>query len=373
MQAKKRLPEVSVIQGLMDEPERFQFVQAVRILLRWLAQNGVPQERALAHVLMFRNSLSLNFPASEIEALAAGPVACVTDADLLHALREEPGTQIALTPTFLGLLGVNGTLPLHKTGRVATAERWDGDTSARAFIDLFSHRVVGMFFQAWGKYRLEHQFDVEGMDGQLPLLTALAGVHGDASPTAPDDGLDDHVAGYYAALLRTRPVSAGTVSRVLTNYFGVPIELEPFVEAWDHIPDDKRSKLGDKVSKLGRGATLGGRLRRRDIRTRLNIGPLDKADFERFLPRSEAAVALSRMVSLFGLPNLEFEVRLILKPPCIKPLTLTSKTGAARRLGWDAFLPGPDGAVSRNTVGYLLRPSTAATASDAHSDTREGQ
>jgi len=373
MQAKKRLPEVTVIQGLLDEPERFQFVQAVRILLRWLAQNGVPQERALAHVLQFRNSLSLNFPASEIEALVAGPAACVTDADLLLALQEEPGTQIALTPTFMGLLGLNGTLPLYKTGDIATAERWDGDTSARAFIDLFSHRVVGMFFQAWGKYRLEHQFDVGGKDGQLPLLTALAGVHGDASPTSPGGGLGDHVAGYYAALLRTRPVSAGTVSRVLTNHFGVPIELEPFVEAWDHIPDNKRSKLGDKVSKLGQGATLGGRLRRKDIRTRLNIGPLDKADFERFLPRSEAAVALADMVSLFGLPNLEFEVRLILKPSCIKPLTLTNKAGTASRLGWDAFLPSQDGTVSRNTVGYLLRPSGVAMATDAHRDTGKGQ
>ncbi|WP_295990245.1 type VI secretion system baseplate subunit TssG [Rugamonas sp.] len=353
MQAKKRLPEVSVIQGLIDGPERFQFVQAVRILLRWLAQNGVPQEHALAHVLRFRNSLSLNFPASEIEALATWPSACVTDTDLMRALRESPGTQIALTPTFLGLLGVNGTLPLHKTGRVAMAEQWDGDTSARAFIDLFSHRMVGMFFQAWGKYRLEHQFDLGGKDGQWQLLTALVGVHGGAGPAA-GRRLSDHVAAYYAALLRTRPVSASTVSRVLTDHFGVPIELEPFVEAWDHIPDNKRSKLGGKVSRLGHGATLGGRLRRWDIRTRLNIGPVDKADFERFLPRSVAAVALAEMVSLFGLPNLEFEVRLILKPSCLKPLTLTNAPGAARRLGWDAFLPRQDGTVSRNPVGYLL-------------------
>jgi len=340
----------------------------VRILLRWLAQNGVPQERALAHVLRFRNSLSLNFPPSEIEALVAGPAACVTDADLLRALQEEPGTQIALTPTFLGMLGVNGTLPLYKTGDIATAERWDGDTSARAFIDLFSHRVVGMFFQAWGKYRLEHQFDIEGRDGQLPLLTALAGVYRDAFWGRDDGGNPgryDHVTAHYAALLRTRPVSAGTVSRVLTNHFGVPIELEPFVEAWDHIPDNKRSKLGDKVARLGRGATLGGRLRRRDIRTRLNIGPLDKADFERFLPRSEAAAALANMVSLFGLPNLEFEVRLILKSSCIKPLTLTNNADAARRLGWDAFLPGQDGTVSRNTVAYLLRPLADLSDSDS--------
>ena len=41
MQAKKRLPDVSVIQGLMDEPQRFHFIQAMRILVRWLRQAGL--------------------------------------------------------------------------------------------------------------------------------------------------------------------------------------------------------------------------------------------------------------------------------------------------------------------------------------------
>lgn len=355
MQAKKRLFEASVIQRLIDEPERFQFVQAVRVLVRWMARNGIPRDQALSQVLRFRNSLSLNFPASEIAALRTEPLACETDKDLLRAIREAGRTRIFLTPTFLGLLGVNGTLPLHKTERIAAAQRGNGDASARAFIDLLSQRMVSMFFQAWGKYRLEHQFDLGGEDGQLPLLMALAGVRAE-TPSADDaHGAADDVAGYYAALLRTRPVAAGSVSRVLTQHFGVPVELEPFVESWDHLHGNKRSKLGGTVARLGFGAMLGGRLRRRDMRVRLNIGPLDKADVERFLPRGDAASALAKMLRMFGLPNLEFEVRLHLKPSCIKPLVLSSEAGAARRLGWDAFLPGRDGKVSRNTIGYLLR------------------
>lgn len=350
MQAKKRLSEVSVIQGLIDEPQRFQFVQAARILLRWMVRNGVPYEQALAQVLRFQNSLSLNFPAGEIEALLAGPDACGSDTELLRAVQEQAGAQISLVPTFLGLLGVNGALPLHATERIAAAWRRDGDASARAFIDLFSHRMVSMFYQAWSKYRLEQSFDIQGKDGQLPLLLALAGQRGG------DD--IDHVAGYYAALLRTRPVAANSVSRMLTNHFGVPIELEPFIEAWDYIPDNQRSRLGRKIARLGYGATLGGRLRRRDIHARLNLGPLDKAGLERFLPRSGGALALAKIVSLFGLSNLKIEVRLILKPSCIEPLVLASQSGQARRLGWDAFLTGRDGKVSRNTLGYLLAPST---------------
>ncbi|WP_300750992.1 type VI secretion system baseplate subunit TssG [Janthinobacterium sp.] len=359
MQAKKRLPEVSIIQALLDEPEQFQFVQAVRILVRWMRHGGVSHEQVLAKLLRFQNSQSLSFPSSQIEALRTEPAGSATDIALLQATRHADSAKVFLTPAFLGLLGVGGTLPLHYTQRIGVAQRWNRDDSARAFMDIFSQRMVAMFFQAWGKYRLEHRLDMGDEDGQLPLLLVLAGVHRNV-PAASGDGdaceVANEVAGFYAGLLRTRPVAASSVSRVLTQHFGVPVELESFVDAWDLIPDNKRSKLGGKVARLGYGAVLGGRLRRRDLRIRLNIGPLDKEDAKRFLPRSNAAVALAERVAMFGLPNLQFEVRLLLKPSCIQRLVLTRESYVARRLNWDAFLPGRHGNVSRNTVSYLLRP-----------------
>lgn len=353
MQTKKRLPEVSVIQSLLDEPQRYQFVQAVRILVRWLRQAGLcaNSEHALFQVLRFRNSLSLSFPASQIEALSA---MYGTDIELLRAMRQAPDARISITPAFLGLLGVQGALPLHRTERISAAQRWTGDDSARAFVDMFSQRLVAMFFQAWGKYRLEHDIDMGGEDGQLPLLMALAGMHRDTLPGGASEGACN-MAGFHAATLRTRPVAASSVARVLTHHFGVPVALEPFVETWDLIPENQRSKLGGKIARLGGGAALGGRLRRRDLRVRLNIGPLDQLDAERFLPRGSAAVALAHRVAMFGLLHLQCEVRIRFQPSCVRRLVLTSKPGAGRRLNWDAFLPRHDGTVSRDSAGYLLR------------------
>lgn len=355
MQTQKRLPDVSVIQGLLDQPQRYQFFQAVRILVRWLRQAGLSADDAyaLSQVLRFRNSLSLSFPASQIEALSAQP-ACQTDTALLHAMRVAPGASICITPAFLGLSGVNAGLPLHRTERMAAAQRWDGDDSARSFLDMLSQRLVAMFFQAWGKYRLEHAIDMGGEDEQLPLLMALAGLRRDTLPGGADDAACD-MAGFHAASLRTRPVAAISVSRVLTHHFRVPVVLEPFVEAWDLIPQNQRSKLGGTVARLGGGAALGGRLRRRDLRVRLNIGPLDLLDAERFHPRGSAAVALAHRIAMFGLPHLQFEVRVLLQPSYVRRLVLTSKPGAARRLNWDAFLPRRDGTVASDHAGYLLR------------------
>lgn len=354
MQAEKRLPVVSVVQKLFEEPQRFQFMQAVRILLRWMGRNGIAYEDALAHVLRFENSLSLQFPASEIESLKADPVPCETASELLLALQGGNEIRIAFAPSFIGLLGVGGALPLNVTEHIADARYRSGDAAPHAFVNLFTHRFVAQFFQAWGKNRLEYTLDVQGKDGQLPLLMALAGLRPDRGTGQP--GVPNDVIAYYAAILGMRPVAASSISRVLTSHFGVPIELEPFIAAWDDIPDCKRSKLGGGVAKLGYGAVLGRRLLRRDICARLNVGPLCAADVEHFLPRRPAATALTQMMASFGLANLRIVVRLQLQPSCIQRLILTSKAGPKRRLGWDAFLPGRNGRVTRNSVEFPLRP-----------------
>lgn len=346
MQTPQRLSGLSVIQELLDEPERFQFVQALRILLCWMGQNGVPPERVLAEVLRYENSLSLGFPSSEVTLLRTIPVS-----------RASGGrTGIALTPNFFGLLGVGGTLPLHMTERIAEARQRRLDEAPHAFFNMLSQRMVTLYFKAWSKHRLEQSLDVHGRDEQLPLLTALAGMQGE-----PPCGIPSHAAAYYAAILGTRPVAPNCVARVLTKYFGVPIQLEPFVAVWDAIPEQKCSKLGRGVARLGYGAALGRRVRRRDTSIRLHIGPLEQKDLERFLPHSPAVSALTKMVALFGLDNLQVAVRLVLQPSCVQRVVLKSAPGAARRLSWDAFLVGRSGKVSRASIDYLLpTPSAAA-------------
>lgn len=62
MQTKKRTAESGVMHHLLAEPYRYQFIQAVRILLCWLRQQNVSHVQAFSQVLRFKNSLSLRFP-----------------------------------------------------------------------------------------------------------------------------------------------------------------------------------------------------------------------------------------------------------------------------------------------------------------------
>jgi len=354
MPTAQRRIEPGVIQRLLDQPQRFQFVQAVRLLVQWLRRHGMAQEQVLLHVLRFQNSLSLSFPASQIEALwIEADVTLHSAGALATALRDSRLAHIHITPAFMGFLGSTGVLPNHYTERIAAEQQAQHSDSGRAFFDTFSHRAVALYFQTWQKYRLEQRLDSRGEDGLLPLILAFGGMRSDAGPILEGaHGVGPDAAARYAALFGQRPVAASMLAGVLGDYFRVPVELEQFAGFWDPIPDNRRCRLSTDNSRLGYSAAPGVRAWRHDLRVRVLVGPLGKDDLERFLPRAIGAAAMQRMLALCGVPSMQYEVQLRVRASCIGPCTL----GAGLRLGWDTYVIECPSRNDRADLHYLLHP-----------------
>jgi type VI secretion system protein ImpH len=336
-----------VIARLEAAPYRFQFMQALRVVLIWLRRDGIPPERALRHILRFRNSMALTFPASELESLSIDPAA--------DTPKPSTVTGIQVTPAFMGLLGANGTLPLHYTEWIAAHEYAERDESIRACLDLFSDRTVGLFFRAWTKYRPEHAIDVDGEDPYRPLLLSL-GARPAAHSRIKSDDIDLPVDAmvFYLGLLRQRPMSAAALSCILPDYFGVPIAIEQFVGGWDDIADNRQCRMGGDNATLGHSGALGVRAWRHDLGVTLHIGPLCQADYERFLPGTAGARALETILALGGIPGLRYTAHVMLRPEDIAALDLVGGSRPGKRIGFDARL-GVSGEAA--DVRYPLRPS----------------
>ena len=72
MRTTHRLPSVAVIDQLFEQPHSFEFFQAVRLLENWFQRHeGLSSTEVMSQRLSFRNSLSMSFPASEIEQFEA--------------------------------------------------------------------------------------------------------------------------------------------------------------------------------------------------------------------------------------------------------------------------------------------------------------
>ncbi|MDN4036720.1 type VI secretion system baseplate subunit TssG [Massilia sp. YIM B02443] len=322
-----------VIPDLLQHPQRYAFFQAVRLLVRWLVRQGIAPEQALG-LIRFRNSLALGFPPSEIEAIA-----CTT----------EGAPAVNVTPALMGLLGVSGALPLHYTERFAAWEAESRDGGARAFLDLFSSRQVALFYRAWCKYRLRHPADGEH-DRLLPLLLALAGGAQSATDdlAAPDP--ETLACARFAAALRSRVVSAGLIAGVLRAYFQVPVAVEQFSGRWDVLAPDQRTLLARGNCELGAGATAGARLPRPELGMRVRLGPLEREEFERFLPGAAGSRALAGLLDRFAIEVPYRELQVVLRRDAVGGVNLDGAT----RLGLDGFLCTASGGRDRDDVCYLL-------------------
>lgn len=300
MQATKRSEYTGVIRQLLEAPYEFEFFQAVQLL-----------EKILVEPVLFQNSRDLRFPPSQIEALTL-----------------EDG-HACITPAFFGFLGNHGVLPGHYDERIARRPQAEQREAAYAYLDIFSNRMVALFYEAWRKNRLELPRRGGGGDGLMPLMLALSGGKAQAVP--------EQVAAYYAAQFAHRPPSSLQVRQVLHDYLGIPVEVIPNVGRWHTLEQDHQPQLGSNNCRLGADASLGERMWRRDISVAIQLGPLNRAQYEDFLKDGSGATVLKNILSMFETPALRYEVQLVLAASEVGGISLAASCPNAR-LGIDTYL-----------------------------------
>lgn len=343
MPSAQRRIDPGVAQQLLAEPHRFRFFQAMRILEQVFQRQGVKPGQALPSRVRFHNTLSLGFPATELasnsEAYAHNHAALRTQSDVSEALQGNTLAEVHLTPNFMGFLGTSGALPLHYTETLQLRELYQRDRTARAFLDMFTTRMVSLHYAAWKKHQLALQYELDRRERFVPLLLSLLGLGMEALRDRLQDGkgdVFDQAVAYYAGVIRQRPVSAVLMQRILSDYFQVPLRIEQFAGAWYRVPAAQTTRLGRVNAVLGASALAGDRVWQRDLRLQIRIGPLKRHQFDPFLPGGSAAHALSKWLSLLTSGTLEYEVRLLLRAEDIVGSALDAGSGV--RLGWDSYL-----------------------------------
>jgi type VI secretion system protein ImpH len=313
-----------VERALAEDPNAFEFFQAVRLLER-LRPDAQPvglfsdPEQEIAR---FGTHVSLAFPASEIQALdmsGSGPA--------------------RMTVNFMGLTGPVGVLPYHYTQFLI--ERIQArDTALVAFLDLFHHRIISLFYRAWLKHRFHIAYERGGGEDEslthhLLDLSGL-GLESDQQhlPIARE------TAAFYTGLLAAEPRSAVALEQLLGDYFGVPVVIEQFIGGWYRIGEADQCAMDEPVasSQLGRGAVVGDEIWDMQARVRVRIGPLTRAQFDAFLPTGDAHDVLGSLVRLYAHDQFDFEVQLVLEKEAVPGLQLGEEEVVGPKLGWSTWI-----------------------------------
>ena len=145
---------------LVEDACSFAFFQAVTLLQRLRAGSqpvggfSSPEDEAVR----FRVNQRLGFPASEIQSLGV-------DGD----------GQPEMMVNFMGITGPQGVLPYAYSELILERARAK-DHSLAAFLDIFNHRAISLFYRAWQRANFTSTYSAGDRDLFTRYLLDLTGL-----------------------------------------------------------------------------------------------------------------------------------------------------------------------------------------------------
>ncbi len=347
MAAKSRRHPDNLIETLLEQPYRFEFFQAVRILEQAARREGrdgrFEPRRAVGEdadpareAVRFKAAQALSFPTSEISAVRQPQ----SDPE-----SKRPAGPPEMTVGFLGLTGPSGVLPQHDTEKLIRATRANSP-SLRDFLDLFNHRLISLFHRAWEKYRLPVAYERAGPGGEDPISFSLYSLIGLGSGQLRNRlAVDDEALVHYSGHLSHGPKSVAALEALLSDYFERPVRIQQYHGRWMYLPLDECSTLPGRWSdpattfcQLGVNAVVGERMWDVQSSFRIKLGPLTYDQFARFMPSGDDLRKLAQLTRLYVGPGLSFNVQVTLKKEEVPPCRLTTEGAGVPRLGWNTWV-----------------------------------
>jgi type VI secretion system protein ImpH len=298
------------LERLEAQPHRFSLFAALRVLEQSRAEQPRLGESRKA--------------SDDIVRLGQAPHLGFAPSDVVSTATNEAG-QFLLEQYGFGLFGPNGALPLHLTELAYERRRQKEDATVVDFLNLFQHRLISLFYRAWADSEPAVNLDRPQSDRFRAYVGALFGLAPESAHDA--DAVADFAklsrAGRFAAQAR----SADGLEAILSDYFGIPVEVRPFAGAWLDIPPDLHSRLGEQ--RLGMTTTLGTSTWQCQHKFEIVLGPLQHDAFNDFLPGARGLSEMHALVRLYTNDEWAWQVRLLLRDAELPGMRLGRATGVA--------------------------------------------
>lgn len=242
---------------------------------------------------------------------------------------ESPGQ---LTVSFLGLFGPNGAMPLHVT-EYALDRQKANDHTLVAFLNVFQHRLLSLFFRAWSVHQKTADMD---RPDQEQFTRYIGSFIGRGMPSMRNrDEVSDVAKLYFSGRLSCQTRNAEGLSAILGEYFGIKVRVEPFTGQWLKVPAADACRVGKSraTGLLGQNVIVGSRVWQCQTKFRLRFGPMFLADLLRLLPNKDSFLRLKTWVRNYIGDEFFWDAQYVL---LAKEVPQTQLGGAY--LGWTTWI-----------------------------------
>lgn len=229
----------------------------------------------------------------------------------LDSLEEREGLhKYQLFCNFTGLFGTNGALPLHLTEYADQRARHHQDSSFSAFIDLFNHRMLSLFYRACVEFDPAVNLDRDDSNFSEEVLAALGGYTPDAAHQR--DVIPDYTKRFNACWMGRQSKSPDGIKALLSQYFEVEVDVIEFTGGWLDLPAEAQTRLDGRESPqlLGESTYLGRRTWVIGHKFSVVVGPLDWDEFISFKPGGHRARALFHLMKNYVGDEWDWDLKL---------------------------------------------------------------
>jgi len=324
----------SILKNLIDQGGRSRFFPSINLLERLfenaprLGMDGPPRLESVR----FRHDPSLRF--------AAGDIASIKLVSIPESGLNPARHVIQVETAFLGLTGTSSPLPSYIAEQIAHE---DPDSPIRRdFLDVFHHRAISLFYRGVARACMPREHTSRKTSVWIQRGLTLAGI--DAYDVAPTKVVPASSLLRMLPLLVGRARSARALQTALRHVLkpalaeGSAVTLIENLPGWLDIEPADRMALGQKNHALGTSTHLGVRAPERSGRFGIRIGPLQLANYGRFLPGGDQLPLIRETTQIFTRNPVDYDLELVVAANAVPSFHLTSENPAA--LGRTTWLAG---------------------------------
>ncbi len=244
---------------------------------------------------------------------------------------------VNLTTTFLGLSGTVSPLPAYFAEEVSSDE--PDSTRAQEFLDIFHHRFLCLLYGIINQRRY-YQDCTSSLNDRWSKRAYL--ISGFMEHSQLQD-FPKHLIARFVPLLFDSSRTAVSLEIVLEDILAHFLETEQpnvriqqFIGGWVSLTDEDRMHLGTKNNQLGINSILGDRTFVDSGVIKIHIEPLSPSAHRRLIPSGNLRETTDKMIQLFTLDPLDYELLPFLSPDKRPSLHLGIFAGG--HLGVDSWL-----------------------------------
>ena len=256
---------------------------------------------------------------------------------------DNSGQKPWLLQFFFGVFGSNGPLPIHLTEYAIEQAKYHDDPIFARFVNLFHHRMLGLFYRNWRLARPIADFPVSISSGKASFATKLQHLAGIPESSSVEQA--------FVGLLSTGARTKESLVQVLAHFSGAPVQVFSLVPSWLQKDEDQRSQLGRQMSQLGRDLQLGKAVLSVHSRIHIEIGPLTTNAYAELLPDAPRGEAMNTLVHKMLGSSLSSSVQLVANRGMALPI-------GQMRLGYSSWLGLENTQIRRGCTSYPGRLMT---------------